>query len=513
MWFGERGEPPRLVERGDRVSDNEYDVIVIGAGYGGVTAAALCAKQGKRVLLVDKNDRAGGKAMTIERRGYKYEMWPVWGTPANNSRMHELAAAIGAESRAKLYPPLPDASEGRYKAPSGEWRGRAAEGGGDQTQDPMGVSRMKEMYGATDDDLVSMAELFNVVMTASEEEIDDFDTLGMLPWIRSFGVPEGIVSFLCSMLNLVFVSPVNRIPVSEGIRTLRDLYTNTGGRYHGDGVGKLAEYAADYVVAQGGTFLAKTRVERVIVEDGRVAGIATADGEYRAPVVVSNAGIQPTILALVDRGALPEAYVERIRSLEPGWGLVGARYFLDAPVMKGGMATAYSDQSWWDDDRYAAAERGEWPDAALVFVGIPTNYDASLAPAGHQIIQMGTLGSADPKSPMNEVAIEKAEATMRECWPEIFEHLIRRETYTAASVSNLTRDSVVPGQGGECIGLAQVIGQCGRSKPDARTPLEGLYITGCDAGGFGCGTHQAVDSGFKVAAMVGADLDARVAKA
>jgi prolycopene isomerase len=66
----------------------------------------------------------------------------------------------------------------------------------------------------------------------------------------------------------------------------------------------------------------------------------------------------------------------------------------------------------------------------------------------------------------------------------------------------MTRDSVVPGQGGECIGIAQVIGQCGLTKPDARTPIDGLYIVGTDAGGYGCGTHQAVDSGFNVAAMV-----------
>lgn len=491
---------------------NDFDVIVIGAGYGGVTTAALCAKEGKRVLLVDKNDRAGGKAMTINRRGYRYEMWPVWGTPANNSRFHELAAAIGVPpERAKLHPPLPDANEGRYKSADGEWRGKDT-GGGDQTQDPMGVSRLKEVYGATDADLGAMGEMFNVIMTASEERIDEYDTVGMLPWIRSFGFPEGIVSFLCSMLNFVFVAPVNRIPVSEGIRTLRDLYTNTGGRYHGEGFGRLAEHAADFVVANGGTFLTKARVEQILVEHDRAVGIATPEGEFRASAVVSNAGIQPTVLKLVEPGALPSDYVERVRNLEPGWGFVGARYFLDAPVMKGGLATAYSDQSWWDDDRYAAAQNGQWPDAALVFIGIATNYDAGLAPEGHQIIQMGTLGSPDPKAPMNEIAIARAEDTMREVWPEIFDHLVRREPYTAASVSNLTRDSVVPGQGGECIGLAQVIGQCGRSKPDARTPLEGLYLTGCDAGGYGCGTHQAVDSGFNVAAMVNADLDARMAR-
>jgi prolycopene isomerase len=70
----------------------------------------------------------------------------------------------------------------------------------------------------------------------------------------------------------------------------------------------------------------------------------------------------------------------------------------------------------------------------------------------------------------------------------------------------MTRDSVVPGQGGEAVGLAQVVGQCGKSKPDPRTPLSGLYLVGCDAGGRGAGTHQAVDSGFNVTTLVDADL-------
>ena len=56
------------------------------------------------------------------------------------------------------------------------------------------------------------------------------------------------------------------------------------------------------------------------------------------------------------------------------------------------------------------------------------------------------------------------------------------------------------------MGIAQVIGQVGASKPSARTPLAGLYLVGCDAGGTGAGTHQAVDSGFKVAQLVDSDL-------
>ena len=41
-----------------------YDVIVIGAGLGGLTAAALIARAGRKTLLVERNESVGGAAST-----------------------------------------------------------------------------------------------------------------------------------------------------------------------------------------------------------------------------------------------------------------------------------------------------------------------------------------------------------------------------------------------------------------------------------------------------------------
>ena len=60
----------------------------------------------------------------------------------------------------------------------------------------------------------------------------------------------------------------------------------------------------------------------------------------------------------------------------------------------------------------------------------------------------------------------------------------------------------MPGCGGETIGLAQIVGKCGKSKPAIATPLTGLYLVGTDAGGRGVGTQQAIMSGFNVAEAV-----------
>jgi prolycopene isomerase len=107
---------------------------------------------------------------------------------------------------------------------------------------------------------------------------------------------------------------------------------------------------------------------------------------------------------------------------------------------------------------------------------------------------------------MGEEAMRRAELVLNELWPDLDKHIIRKEPYGAKAISGLSRDSVLPGCGGEAVGLAQIVGQVGAGKPDARTPLPGLYLVGCDAGGRGAGTHQAVDSGFNVAAMVDEDL-------
>jgi prolycopene isomerase len=268
----------------------------------------------------------------------------------------------------------------------------------------------------------------------------------------------------------------------------------------------VAEVCAEYVVERGGTYVTSERVRRVVVDEGRAIGIETGDGEIGARAVVSSAGIQPTVLKLAGEQHFPPEYVERVRALEPSWALAGVRYVLDERVFDAALTPVFSDQSWLDDDRFAAMQRGEWPDVPLIAIDSPSVFDPDLVPPGHQVAVTQVFAPADPKSTIATEAIARSELVLDECWPGWREHVLRTEPYGARNISLMTRDSVLPGHGGEAVGIAQVVGQCGRSKPDPRTPLPGLYLVGADAGGRGAGTHMAVDSGFNVAAMVDADL-------
>src|SRR3990172_4371546 len=124
------GNAQYVRERTRQMAD-DFDVIVIGAGPGGATIAALCAKAGLRVLLAEKNDQAGGKALTVRRKGAGYEMWPVIGIPAGPSRYDELLAKLGLTDEVPVSLPSEEARATGgivYHGNDGLWR-RMAGGG------------------------------------------------------------------------------------------------------------------------------------------------------------------------------------------------------------------------------------------------------------------------------------------------------------------------------------------------------------------------------------------------
>ncbi len=53
-------------------------MVVVGAGIGGMAAAALLARAGCAVTVVERNDQAGGRARVWKKDGYTFDMGPSW---------------------------------------------------------------------------------------------------------------------------------------------------------------------------------------------------------------------------------------------------------------------------------------------------------------------------------------------------------------------------------------------------------------------------------------------------
>lgn len=56
----------------------EKKVIVIGSGFGGLSAASLIAREGHKVIVIEKNEQPGGRASVWKKNGFTFDMGPSW---------------------------------------------------------------------------------------------------------------------------------------------------------------------------------------------------------------------------------------------------------------------------------------------------------------------------------------------------------------------------------------------------------------------------------------------------
>jgi prolycopene isomerase len=474
-----------------------YDVIVVGAGMGGASCAALLARRDHRVLLVERNAVAGGKAMTLRSGDFAYELWPVVSGPSVGSRFETLLEELGATDRVDLL--CPDAVM-EFIYHDGRDRRHMVGAANPAGADPTAVLGLLDLGEA---DLPALLSLMTDMGSLDDRALTELEGTTFSAYLDRFELPQSMRSWFGIQSNIIFVVPIDELDAAEAILTLRDFGVGGAGRYHAGGYGRVAEVCCEVVSACGGDVELGAGVERILVESGAVRGVRLSDGrQVAAPIVVSNAGIQPTVLALTGEDAFDPEYVTRVRTLRPSRAIVGHRYVMREPFFERGAYFTFSDDNYLTAERFAAMRDGWLPEEVALFNVVPSNYDPTLAPDGQQMALVGTFCDPDVDLPYLEPLLERVHESMERVWPGFHDAVESSVPYGTLQVSRASRDAVLPGQGGECIGLAQVVGQCGRHKPSARSPLPGLFYVGCDAGGHGCGTHQAVDSGINVADLV-----------
>ncbi len=479
----------------------KYDVIVIGAGPGGATSAAILAKSGLKVLLLDKNSQAGGKTMTVSKNGFKYEYWPICAAPANGFQFQAIIKQLGLEKEVEVFLPHP-LMLAHYKDASGKIRKLAMPGPGGTVEPDKMMQELFEFLGVTEADTPEVMRIMGEMMTMGPHDLALLDNVTIKDFLDRYQIPRSVYSFLATIrCEATMEVPIDAGCASEFIKIVQDTAIGGGGLYFYGGLGKLSEAMAGVVKANGGDVLFKTRVEQIAVQNGHVTGVYTENGAFSAPVVISSAGIQPTVLKLVGAKNFEPSYVNRIRDLVPDWGFSGVRYFLSKPVLKYPVYVYFSDNTVLTLKDLKKLEDGQIYDDFYVYMGT-NSLVPGMAPEGKQFAWVGCTSLADPKAKMKPL-YDALEAAVAKLWPEVVECIEAKEYYGPAQVSVLARDSVLSGQGGDCYGIAPIVGQCGRLKPSAQSPISGLYYTGFDAGSSGSiGFHQSVESGMKVAEMV-----------
>ncbi len=485
-----------------------YDAIVIGSGPGGLSCATLLQKRGIDTLLIEKNSALGGKMISVKKDGYAYDLFPHGQVPIRQPAFETIfnELGVGDEFRPGLQPDdTRDVIKICYRRR--DWKDYKLVSQAQAMADPTPFFRLWDIDVEQQQKTIAF---MTEIATMPDERVNDFDNVSMHEFLSRYDIPYELYSYMAFHSNASLAEPIDLVAASEQIVILKQIMLQGGGGQYKGGFGLLTDVMVREFEKNGGTLVRSNKVEKILVEDGAVTGAVTAKGTFKAPVVVSSAGIQPTVLKLVGAEQFDRSYINYIKGLAPGWGFTSIRYFLSKPVMDVAMYVAYSDDSWWNMERFRRVKGGHIPDEVILFMCNHSFYDDEAAPPGKQVLVSGTVCSPNPEAEEIEGLWKRMDEQMVKFFPEIWQATERREYAGPRDISSMTRDSVLPGQGGECVGLGQVVGQCGKMKPNPAAPIRGLYYAGADAGGAGMGTHQAACSGMEVARLVGHYLNKRL---
>jgi phytoene dehydrogenase-like protein len=481
----------------DSDSAPSYDIIVVGAGPGGSAIGALLAKRGYKVLILDKNPRAGGRMMTFHKDGFYYELFPINCVPQNNSHFERILNEIGKMDEVEVLYPDPVGLI-IYEEPDGNIRKWI-----------MGsnIFKMLKTFGIRLWNLKEIFQSFKILTKLArmpKRKIDKLYDITNMDFMNQFKVPKGLYTYLLATFGEgAFEITSDKSSAAEMIKLFQEVIKNGGGRYYKNGIGYVFEVFAKAVQDFGGDVLFNTRVDKINV-DGyeKVTGITTKNGKvYSSPIVISNAGIRQTVLKLIGESHFSKEYVDWIKNLEHNLACFGFRWFLNKSVLQYPTYVLYPEGCVAKYSEFVELANGKIkPEKSYIYLGTTSVYPG-LTPQGKQLVYACMSCYPDPEIDI-EPYLEYIEQKVKKILPELFQYIEKVETFGPRQVPPVGTDSILLGQGGESYGLSLSVGQTGDKQPKGDSPIKGLFHVGCDAGGSGLGTHQALDSALNVMKLV-----------
>jgi phytoene dehydrogenase-like protein len=310
----------------------ECDVVVVGAGLAGLVCAATLASSGRRVVLVDRAKRPGGRLQTVNFQGFAIDLGPVlW-----EAGLVEILEGLGIEEHG-LVALSPRATIGvSVLGPDGAAAAPCALPVPGAVPAPSTLDAVRQLYDAPPRLFAALGEVYQEWSTATPEQLEQWQETPMEVWLEERAFEPGLAAAIRRSAVLLGGSPEASLVVLAGLaRALADdLPTHlTVGDTPIAGARGVVQSLVDLIIEAGGDLRLGTRAIGVGLERGRFTQLAMRREE--TPFIEELAA-ERLVLALPpsETAALlppePRAALERLlpaavaeRELSVAWGING----------------------------------------------------------------------------------------------------------------------------------------------------------------------------------------------
>jgi len=386
-------------------------IVVIGSGINGLSAAALLAKKGKSVTVLESANQFGGAVRTEEVTlpGFRHDLF------ATNLSLFAgggVMAALKDDLIRNGLEFVPSAKPYCSVFPDGKSIGIVM----DRDANIATLTRVApgdvESWKALTEKLGALApHLFPILGT----ELPSFAAVKSLykTW-RAIGT-EGLFDLIRMLLQSSraftdehFVHPETKaLAATWGMHldygpdisggALFSFLESIGGQEFGMVLGKggadtLIKALVGVIKENGGTLITGAKVTEILTTNGKASGVRTVDGKvYEADKVIAN--VNPALIpALLPKVLADKPEISKVKNFRPGLGTMMIHLALsDLPDWKATEAREfnYVHIAPYVDDMamtYTVAAAGKLPTTPTLVIGQPTVSDPSRAPEGKHIL-------------------------------------------------------------------------------------------------------------------------------
>ncbi len=364
--------------------------IVIGSGFGGMAAAALLAKDGFEVTVLEKNDQPGGRAIVWNEQGFVFDMGPSWylmpdvfekffaefgKKPQDYYKLLRLNPAYRVFfNKNEIVDVSPDLEQNLQLFE------RYQKGGSEQFKKYLAAAEYQYRIAMNEfiyKEYRHLWDFLSLRLLSKGSKLHFFTSLD--EYAKRYINEPKMRKILEYTMVFLGGTPFDT-PALYSLMSHVDF--NLGVWYPDGGFGELARAFQRLASEQGVTFEFNCEVEKIEVHEKKITGVTTPKGTMNADVVIANADYPYVETHLLHRQhqTYPEEYWNK-KAIAPSALLMylGVR----------GKIRAFAHHNLyfapqWEDHFKTIFHEPKWPNDPSYYVSCPSKTDPSVAPANDE---------------------------------------------------------------------------------------------------------------------------------